>query len=718
MTSIAAMGDNVGPFDDDLPQFEAIDFDDLHELIQLAQTKEGQSDMVARALELSVSETERVASEIDTKLQVLEEESVEDYVASFQSFEDLHREIQATDGVLEKMEKMLGAFQSDLSSISDEIKMLQGDSLSMNVKLRNRRALQSLMTEYVSSVVVSPQLVKQISDEEINETYLEYLTELNKKLDHVKQNDMQKFPSCAQSAPELERLRTMAVSRIKDFLLQKINALRKPKTNLQIIQRNVLVRFKFFNTFLAEHHPAVADEVKQHYVSTMSTVYLKQFRTYVMSLQKLELEYSPTKADLLVASEASTNAAGRFLDGLGLGRPTSLKDKKGNVFSLSGRDAILKELEKDPIIAHMHKAKYYHEQLFRSHQMLLMDTATSEFLFLKDFFDTHGDHTLFVEVFGKTTQFFLDSLETFLSTCWDSVGLLLMIRIVEHYRKCMQRRPVSCCLDSYLDALQLLLWPRLRFVLEQNIMSLRKACNQSVTAPTNTHPHLVTRRYAELAASLYALSTLESSGLPDTLQQPLNAMQQQVRELLQLMSAKLDGQENGLVFLVNNYDLVLTVFHERHLPRSATAQFEDLLRHQVALFVENQLMRHYPDLVTFVKSTEPAVADIDEAAARNSGQQGPPSGVDVQKMEQVVRQFSGNWKPSMDRIHHYVMASFTNFSNGMVILKQVLTQLLLYYTRLQKIIDKSFSQQRPAFALELVSNTTILMEIKQYSKSF
>eukprot|EP00927_Polykrikos_kofoidii_P048378 TRINITY_DN4265_c0_g1_i1.p1 TRINITY_DN4265_c0_g1~~TRINITY_DN4265_c0_g1_i1.p1 ORF type:complete len:729 (-),score=172.15 TRINITY_DN4265_c0_g1_i1:122-2260(-) len=712
------MGDVPGQSDEDLPVFEDIDFDDLHELIQLAQTEEGKSDIVAAALELSVDETERVSSEIDAKLTVLEEESVEDYVASFQSFEDLHREIQATDGVLEKMEKMLGAFQSDLSSISDEIKMLQGDSLSMNVKLRNRRALQSLMTEYVSSVVVSSQLVKQISEEEINETYLEYLSELNKKLDHVKQNDMQKFPSCAQSAPELERLRTMAVSRIKDFLLSKINALRKPKTNLQIIQRNVLVRFKFFNTFLAEHHSAVADEVKQHYVGTMSTVYLKQFRTYVLSLQKLELEYSPTKADLLVAAEVSTGAAGRLLDGLGLGRPQSLKDKKGNVFSLSGRDAILKELEKDPIIAHMHKAKYYHEQLFRSHQMLLMDTATSEFLFLKDFFDTHGDHTLFVEVFGKTTQFFLDSLETFLSTCWDSVGLLLMIRIVEHYRKCMQRRPVSCCLDSYLDALQLLLWPRLRFVLEQNIVSLRKACSQSVTAPTNTHPHLVTRRYSELAASLYALSTPESSGLPDTLQQPLNAMQQQVCELLQMMSAKLDGSENGRVFLVNNYDLVLTVFHERHLPRNATAQFEDLLRHQVALFVESQLMRHYPELVTFVKAAEPAVADIDEASARNSGQHGPPSGVDVQKMEQVVRHFSGNWKAAMDRIHHYVMASFTNFSNGMEILKQVLTQLLLYYTRLQKIIDKSFPQQRPAFAHELVSNTTILMEIKQYSKSF
>jgi len=590
--------------------------------------------------------------------------------------------------------------------------------LQMNMKLRNRRALQSLMSEYVSSVVVSPQLVRQICEEEINEAYLGYLSELNKKLDHVKQQEMQKLPSCAQSAPELEKLRTKAVVRIKDFLLQKINSLKKPKTNLQILQRNVLVRFKFFTQFLAEHHPAVADEVKMHYVATMSSVYLKQFKTYVNSLQKLELEYSPTKADLLVGETQAAGAAGRIWDNLGLGRGPQLKDK-GNVFSLSGRDAILECLEKDPIIAHTNKekVKYYHEQLFRSHQMLLMDTATSEFLFLTDFFDTKGDHALFVEVFGKTTQFFLDSLEGFLANCWDSVGLLLMARIVDFYRKRMQTRQVSC-LDSYLDALQLLLWPRLRVVLDANILSLRKAAQQNMAAPTNNNPHLVTRRYAELAASLYALSSSEQSGLPDTLNQPLLAMQQDVSVLLCCMAGKLEGvAEGGLVFLVNNYDLVLTVFHERHLPPKATAAFEDLLREQVQRFVESQLMRHFAELVTFVKTTEPAVANIDEANLRTQPGQSPPPGVDVQKMERVVRTFSGNWKKETDSIHQYVMVSFSNFSNGMEILKQVLTQLLLYYTRLQKVIHKAFPQQPPAFAHELVSNTTILMEIKQYSRS-
>jgi len=297
------------------------------------------------------------------------------------------------------------------------------------------------------------------------------------------------------------------------------------------------------------------------------------------------------------------------------------------------------------------------------------------------------------------------------------VGLLLMIRIVEFYRKSMQRRQVSC-LDSYLDALQLQLWPRLRSVLDANIESLHTAAQQGEPVPANNLGHLVTRRYAELAASLHALCSADSGGLVDTLQHPLHLMQTEVCHLLESMATKLDGFDSGHIFLVNNYDLVLTIFHERHLQRNATTRFEELLRDQVHLFVESQLMRHFPDLVSFVKVTEPLVAAIDESSARAQGQQqGVPARVNVVKMEQVVRSFARGWRQETEKIHSFVMTSFHNFSNGNEILKQALTQLLLYYTRFHTIICKCFPQQ-PPFQSELVSKSTILMEIKQYSKGF
>ena len=53
----------------------------------------------------------------------------------------------------------------------------------------------------------------------------------------------------------------------------------------------------------------------------------------------------------------------------------------------------------------------------------------------------------------------------------------------------------------------------------------------------------------------------------------------------------------------------------------------------------------------------------------------------------------------------------------MEILKQVLTQLLLYYTRFQEIVRRAW-RRPPPFAKNLVPTATILSEIKKYSRQY
>jgi vacuolar protein sorting-associated protein 52 len=48
---------------------------------------------------------------------------------------------------------------------------------------------------------------------------------------------------------------------------------------------------------------------------------------------------------------------------------------------------------------------------------------------------------------------------------------------------------------------------------------------------------------------------------------------------------------------------------------------------------------------------------------------------------------------------------------------QVLTQLLLYYTRFQEIVKKAWAKKPPPFAKDLVATAVILVEIKKYSRS-
>merc|ERR1712176_1670938 len=94
-----------------------------------------------------------------------------------------------------------------------------------------------------NAVVMSPTLVKQICEAEVNEKYLDVLNDLSNKLDYVKANLADNSPVVAQSAVELERLRMKAISRVKDALLQKITALGKPRTNPNVLQLSVLVPF-------------------------------------------------------------------------------------------------------------------------------------------------------------------------------------------------------------------------------------------------------------------------------------------------------------------------------------------------------------------------------------------------------------------------------------------------------------------------------------------
>ena len=88
--------------------------------------------------------------------------------------------------------------------------------------------------------------------------------------------------------------------------------------------------------------------------------------------------------------------------------------------------------------------------------------------------------------------------------------------------------------------------------------------------------------------------------------------------------------------------------------------------------------------------------------------------LDLAVCESLVRIFSTTWKNGIEQINNNVLSYFSNFRNGMEILKQVLTQLLLYYTRFQGILKKSF-KKAPPFAKELVSTNAILAEIKKYA---
>ena len=70
--------------------------------------------------------------------------------------------------------------------------------------------------------------------------------------------------------------------------------------------------------------------------------------------------------------------------------------------------------------------KFHYEALFRSAHKLLMDSATSEYLFCHDFWA--GDQTIFREVFAPAVAAVEENLGQFLANCVDLSGIILMVR--------------------------------------------------------------------------------------------------------------------------------------------------------------------------------------------------------------------------------------------------------------------------------------------------
>jgi hypothetical protein len=66
-------------------------------------------------------------------------------------------------------------------------------------------------------------------------------------------------------------LTTLPALQVREFLLQKIYTLKRPKTNIQIIQQNVLLKYKYFIRFLRQHGKEIYDEVSHMGLQTART---------------------------------------------------------------------------------------------------------------------------------------------------------------------------------------------------------------------------------------------------------------------------------------------------------------------------------------------------------------------------------------------------------------------------------------------------------------
>ncbi|XP_014453158.2 vacuolar protein sorting-associated protein 52 homolog isoform X2 [Alligator mississippiensis] len=653
--------------------------------------------LVQEALKTGV-DLRQYSKQVELELQQNEHASIRDYIKESKNIASLHNQITACDTILERMEQMLSTFQCDLSSISSEIQTLQEQSVAMNLRLKNRQAVRSQLSQLVDELVVPANMISTILEAPVTEQeFLEQLHELNNKINYVKEQAFRETMACADVQHVLEKLKVKAVTKIREFILQKIYSFRKPMTNYQIPQ-NALLKYRFFYQFLLGNERAVAQELREQYVETMSKIYLSYFKSYTSRLMKIQYEEVADKDDLMGVEDTAKK---------GFFSKPSLKNRN-TIFTLGNRGSVIgaAELEGPIIVPHTaQKSDYPFESLFRSQHYALLDNSCREYLFLCDFFMVTGPSAqdLFNTVMGKTLAMFLKHMDAYVCDCYDSIAVFLCIHIVLRFKAIMAKRNIPA-VDKYWDTLLEILWPRFEYILELNIQSIQNMDPQKLGF-LDTRPLYITRRYAEFSSAIVSINQTFPNERTHAL---LGQLQVEVENFVLRVAAEFSSRKEQLIFLINNYDMMLSVLMERAVEESKEVEgFQQLLSARTQEFIEEILSPPFGGMIAFVKESEALI---------EKGQLDRLRGEEA-RVTQLVRGFASTWKTSVESLSQDVMRSFSNFKNGTSIIQGALTQLIQYYHRFHKVLSQPPLRALPARA-DLINIHHLMVELKKHKPNF
>eukprot|EP01084_Bolivina_argentea_P291342 500704_1 len=242
----------------------------------------------------------------------------------------------------------------------------------------------------------------------------------------------------------------------------------------------------------------IALQLRQFYIDLMSRVYMGHFRSYVQSLTKYRETSVPSRNDLLGCDINKTG---------GLFSSKKSIEYLNRVFNLGKRIQVLTSGNSEPaIVVQMidisHRFQY--EEIFKSFLRLLTDTSINEYRFLLQFFH---ENKMFNKILDRVLQQFLEEFDAFRQSCYDSIGLLLMIRIIEMIHSELELKQVNI-LESFFDKINMAFWPRFNIIFDDNVASI-KLCEPNKTNIRNIKyntPHFTTIRVASYITAILTLN--------------------------------------------------------------------------------------------------------------------------------------------------------------------------------------------------------------------
>lgn len=465
---------------------------------------------------------------------------------------ELKQSIASCDDVLERIQKSMTTFRTDLLAVSSDVESLQERSNEMSKRLQNRKDLEAALGPAIEESVLSPQLILRIIEAPVDKNWLSALESLEQFSENEKKDRAinVEFP-----AQEVEKLRSIAVARIRDYLVTKIKSLRLPKSNIQVIQQSSLLRLRKLFSFLCKYHEVLSSEIMQAYCLTMRWYYQFSFDKYQKSLSRIQVR-NIARSELLGAEDVPRSLGSMFSSSQ---KPSTRKDPTvASVMTLGTRAKYLHDDTSGIILAYLaetEKETYFLERVFRSYIIALVENAAVEYLFMNEFFKPKGSRSIsehYAETFGPLFQAAQNYVRAMISESLDVLGLLTCIRVCQKLSFDIQKRKVAG-LEGFLDGLQIILWPKLQSVMDAHSQALKTAAvsvslvNESARSKV---PLALTKKFGDLAFGILVLS--KSSREEEPVFHSLDRLVHDFESCLVRMAATCDPKLRNQ-FLYRNY---------------------------------------------------------------------------------------------------------------------------------------------------------------------
>ena len=384
---------------------------------------------------------------------------------------------------------------------------------------------------------------------------------------------------------ELQLSGLQAVERIRDYLVSQVRALRSPNINAQILQQQRLVKYKDLYSYLWRAHPTLAEEIAQAYTNTMRWYYLSNFTRYLQALDRIKLW--PTDRNEVLGGDPSAQRAAHIVPG---GRSGAAAH---DPFSLGRRVDILRTSNHAAISSYLaEEDNSFHgiEVSFRHFHLALMDNVSAEYSFMTEMFSTMSFHKIsrrIVEIFDPVFSLGHNLTKHLIENSTDLLGVLICVRLNQQAAFELQRRKVPAA-DSYINGVNMQLWPRFQVIMDIQCESLKKVASQTGRgamsalslvggddASQSSAPHFLTQRFGQLLHGILVLSS--EAGDDEPVSNSLTRLAAEFDSVLTKLSRSGGDAKRRERFLFNNYSLILTIISVCHIPcRSEASSPADL----------------------------------------------------------------------------------------------------------------------------------------------